>query len=87
MTSCYPHDPAQKLDALVRMLVEPASAKSVRADCRTISDLAAALDTAWETLQEVYRYVATYIPSQLANISNKGAVELSESGLRGRTCH
>ena len=28
--SCYPHDPAQKLDALVRMLVEPAKKRYSR---------------------------------------------------------
>ena len=80
MTLRYPHDPSQKLDALVLMLVEPA--KSVIANCRMISEPAVALAAAWETLHGVYGYTATNVTSQLANISNKGAVELSESGFR-----
>ena len=73
--TCYTHGTTQKLDALVRMLVEPA--KSVTADCRTISDQTMAQNAARETLQGVYGYMATNIPSQLANISNKPVVELS----------
>ena len=52
--TCYPHNSAQKLDALVRMLVEPA--KSVIADCCTISDLNMALIAAWDTLHGVYSH-------------------------------
>ena len=57
-------------------------AKSIIADCHAISDPALALDASWETLYGTYGYVTTNVASQLATISNKGAVELSESGLR-----
>ena len=61
------------------MLVEPA--KSVIADCHTISDLAITMEAVWRTLHSVYGYAAMNVPSQLAHISNKTAVELSETGL------
>ena len=77
----YPHDAAQKLELLwYGMVVEPA--KSIIADCWTISDPAMALNAAWETLLRVYGYMATNVPSQLANIINKPVVELSDTGLQ-----
>ena len=79
-TTCYLHRPAQKLDVLVRMLVEPA--KTVIMDCCSISDRNMALTTVWDTLHDIYSYTATNVPSQLANISNNGAVKMSEAGLR-----
>ena len=80
VTSRYPHDDTQRLDALVRMLAEPA--KSVIADCRAISDPTTALFASWKTLDATYGYMITNAASQLAAISNKAAVELSEAGLR-----
>ena len=62
------------------MLIKPA--KKAIADCRTISDPAIALDVVWRSLHGVYGYAAMNVPSHLAHISYKTAVELSETGLR-----